>query len=36
VIGGILASTALTLLILSAQYMWAHGLSRQDKSAGFA
>jgi Cu/Ag efflux pump CusA len=36
VIGGILSSTALTLLILPALYMWAHGRSRQGKAAGFA
>jgi cobalt-zinc-cadmium resistance protein CzcA len=33
VIGGILSSTALTLLILPALYMWAHGRSRQVKAA---
>jgi cobalt-zinc-cadmium resistance protein CzcA len=36
VIGGILSSTALTLLILPALYMWAHGRSRQGKTAAFA
>lgn len=36
VIGGILSSTALTLLILPALYMWAHGRRRQGKTAAFA
>lgn len=34
VIGGILSSTALTLLILPALYTWAHGAGRRDQGRG--
>jgi cobalt-zinc-cadmium resistance protein CzcA len=36
VIGGILSSTALTLLILPALYTWAHGGRRNSKSYGIS